>query len=72
MTKDDELLRETVLAELKRRRGLSGESKERVGGETCDRRSVRPGLRVADNWAANSGHAEAERHSVLPAGTTGE
>lgn len=36
MTKDDKLLRETVLAELRRRRGLAGDSQDRARHEPAD------------------------------------
>lgn len=36
MTKDDKLLRETVLAELRRRRGLGGDGQDRVGRDSAD------------------------------------
>lgn len=43
MTKDDKLLRETVLAELKRRRVLSGEPPERARRTPADEaRTARP------------------------------
>jgi hypothetical protein len=43
MTKDDKLLRETVLAELRRRRGLAGDSQDRAGHEPADAgRAARP------------------------------
>jgi hypothetical protein len=43
MTKDDKLLRETVLAELRRRRGLPGDSQDRTGPAPADvGRAARP------------------------------
>jgi hypothetical protein len=43
MTKDDKLLRETVLAELRRRRGLTGDCQDRARREPADaHRAVRP------------------------------
>ncbi|HEY7551714.1 MAG TPA: hypothetical protein VH913_19620 [Hyphomicrobiaceae bacterium] len=43
MTKDDKLLRETVLAELRRRRGAEGDGQDRAGHEPADTgRAARP------------------------------
>jgi hypothetical protein len=43
MTRDDKLLRETILAELKRRRGLLGKDEDRSRSDRGDlRRSQRP------------------------------
>jgi hypothetical protein len=51
MTKDDKLLRETVLAELRRRRGIAGDSQDRAEREPAD--------------ADRAGRPEAERGAHL-------